>query len=75
MSKTLLHLGNSPELLKAMKFIAASPEAGRDEQNTCLLAQHRSVLRAAFRRALSEDEPSESGPNLDRAVLATAGPR
>jgi hypothetical protein len=44
---SLLCLGHSPELLKAMESIISSPEN---------LAQHQSVLRGAFRRALSEAE-------------------
>jgi hypothetical protein len=46
---SLLRLGNSPELLEAMKIIIASPATNLDEWS-------KSILRAAFRQALSEAE-------------------
>ncbi len=50
----LLELGNSADLLRAMRAIIASPEEGLDEQSRSLLEQHQNVLREAFRQALSE---------------------
>ena len=67
---TLFCLGHSAELLEAMKAIIASRATGPDGQNTSRQTQYQSVLRDAFRRALSEAERTGAEPNPDCATLA-----
>jgi hypothetical protein len=57
---SLLRLGNATELLEAMEAIIASPPAGLDEQSKSRLARHQTVVRDAFRRAMSEAEGSRA---------------